>query len=110
MVTRLLLLQFACTTREPVDVGFNNVVKKKRKNKTKQKKRQVSLQEARFPYLTKSCLSLGYIYVWGGSRLEELANHCILLHAQRGFLAQLRSPEKENSNLIQIHFWQQEPT
>lgn len=61
MVTRLLLLQFACTTREPVDVGFNNVVKKKRKNKTKQKKRQVILQEARFPYLTKSCLSLGYI-------------------------------------------------
>ena len=25
--------------------------------------------------------------------------HCILLHAQRGFLAQQTSPEKENSNL-----------
>ena len=35
MVTRLLLLQFALTTREPADVGFNNVVKK---GKTKQKK------------------------------------------------------------------------
>ena len=61
MVTRLLLLRFACTTREPVDVGFNNVVKKKEKQNKTKKKRQVILQEARFPYLTKSCLSLGYI-------------------------------------------------
>ena len=58
MVTRLLLLQFARTTREPADVGFNNVVKK---GKTKQQQKKTSLQEARFPYLTKSCLSLGYI-------------------------------------------------
>ena len=50
MVTRLLLLQFACTT-----------VVKKGKTKQQQKKRQVSLQEARFPYLTKSCLPLGYV-------------------------------------------------
>ena len=60
MVTRSLLLQFACTTREPADVGFYDVVKKEKKKQNKTKK-QVSLQEARFPYSTKSCLSLGYI-------------------------------------------------
>ena len=57
MVTRLLLLQFACTTREPADVDFNNVVK----NGKQKRKKKVRLQEAQFPYLTKSCLSLGYI-------------------------------------------------
>ena len=61
MVTRLLLLQSACTTREPADVGFYDVVKTERKKKERKKKKQVSLQEARFPYLTKSCLSLGYV-------------------------------------------------
>lgn len=57
MVTRLLLLQFACTTREPADVDFNDVVK----NGKQKRKKKVRLQEAQFPYLTKSCLSLGYI-------------------------------------------------
>ena len=38
MVARLLLLPFACMTREPADVGFYDVVKKENKKKNKKKK------------------------------------------------------------------------
>ena len=62
MVTRLLLLQFACTTREPVDVGFNNVVKKKKEKQNKTKKKTSKFARSAIS-LFDQIMSITWLYI-----------------------------------------------
>lgn len=62
MVTRLLLLRFACTTREPVDVGFNNVVKKKKEKQNKIKKKTSNFARSAIS-LFDQIMSISRLYI-----------------------------------------------
>ena len=113
MVTRLLLLQFACTTREPVDVGFNNVVKK-RKNKTKQNKKKTSKFARSAISLFDQIMSITWLCIvlvfrvgadWKNARVN------VSYFTLRGVYWRNRHLQsKETVTYIQIQFWQQEPT
>ena len=111
MVTRLLLLQFACTTREPADVGFYEVVKKEKKNKTKKKTSKFARSAIS---LFDQIMSITRLYIvlmfgagvdWRNSRI--IVSYCTL----RGVSWRNRHLQrKEIVTYIQIQFWQQEPT
>ena len=111
MVTRLLLLQFDCTTREPADVGFYEVVKKEKTNTNKKKtskfaRSAISLFD-QIMSISRLCIVL--VFRVGADWKNARVN--VSYFTLRGvYWCNRHLQSEETVNYIQIQFWQREPT